>query len=576
MTALRTFLFPILLLSLMLVGGNLQAAVGVKLDSDLPPLENLRLENLLKGRAKQALDITTLGQLEWQGNKLKEFLQRHMQSAGYYRPEITVKAQVKPERQIRLKMAKGCHMRWRKVNIELVHADGVPEKRKKHGEVEPGKPLSHSEYEKAASDLLSDHHRQGFIYAKWLEKKVAVDPEACAADVRWKIALGKLAKIGEVTSSDSRLPGELVKRMSGLKTGEPLQPGRMAEARRNLVTTQWFQSVNLQLGEQEPTSGAIDIDVQYDLAKPNVYEWRAGYNTDRGPVLNLGWQRRYLEGSGHGLSADLEIAGAGQRIGAAYTIPRATEHEIAHYFTSNYEVEEVEGLETESTAIDWRWALRYGDWRLNPGIGWQREISETDATEQTAQTLLLKFDAIKQALDDPLWPKAGHSIEFSIRGGPQNPLNDQDVIRVALSAGYLYPIADNWSLQVRGRYGQVFADETGELPTNLRFFAGGDRSVRGYSYQELSPEDASNTPIGGKEVLTASIEPIWFFKPNWAAVLFYDIGAAYDEEPSTLPYGYGSGIRWRSPVGQIGLDIARAVHPDFSDWRIHFRLGTAL
>jgi translocation and assembly module TamA len=147
---------------------------------------------------------------------------------------------------------------------------------------------------------------------------------------------------------------------------------------------------------------------------------------------------------------------------------------------------------------------------------------------------------------------------------------------VAVTAGYLIPINESWSLQVRGKYGKVFADDTDALPTDLRFFAGGDRSVRGYSYQELSPVDASGTSIGGSEMLVASIEPTYYFANNWAAVAFYDVGSAYDSAPSTLPYGYGLGIRWRSPVGQIGFDLAQAEHPDYSDIRVHFRLGVAL
>ena len=561
---------------LLVAASSVQGAVAVNLESDLSQLDNLKYEGLLKERAKKQPDLSSIGQVEWLGKELQSFLERHLQSEGYYQPSIEISAKIEPAARLRFKVKKGCQIRWKNVDIRLIHADKTVEKKAGYQDIKTGAGLNHSSYEKAASELLALQHRKGYLFAKWQEKKVLVKPESCSAEVKWAINLAKLAIVGDVSSNNSKLPSKLVSRMSGLKTGETLDPAGMTEARRSLLNTEWFQSMQLKLGEQDPTSGAIDIDIQYELAKPNVYEWSVGYNTDRGEVVNLGWQRRYLEGTGHGLSANYQYSGTGELYSGSYTIPRATEHEIAHYFTGSFETEDIDGLRTDSTTIDWRWALRHEGWRVTPGVGWQREISETDASKQTAQTLLMKLDANHQGLDDPLWPRSGHSLDLSFQAGPEGLLNEQDIARFSITAGYLIPLLERWSLQLRGKYGKVWADNTDDLPTDLRFFAGGDRSVRGYSYQELSPEDSSGTSIGGSEILVASIEPIYYFSNNWAAVAFYDVGSAYDDAPSTYPYGYGLGIRWRSPVGQIGLDIAQAEHPDYSDFRVHFRLGAAL
>ncbi|HXV14772.1 MAG TPA: BamA/TamA family outer membrane protein, partial [Candidatus Krumholzibacteria bacterium] len=114
-----------------------------------------------------------------------------------------------------------------------------------------------------------------------------------------------------------------------------------------------------------------------------------------------------------------------------------------------------------------------------------------------------------------------------------------------------------------------------ELPPTIRFFAGGDNSVRGYDYQSLGPLDDAGYVIGGRLLLTTSAEIQVPIKGKFGLAGFYDAGNAFAHAgEGTMEQGVGSGLRWQSPVGPIRLDLAYAIHHD--SWQVHFTMGPDL
>jgi len=107
-----------------------------------------------------------------------------------------------------------------------------------------------------------------------------------------------------------------------------------------------------------------------------------------------------------------------------------------------------------------------------------------------------------------------------------------------------------------------------------RFFAGGDRSVRGYAYQSLGPTNDLGEVIGGKHLLVGSAELEKRFLKNWGAAVFYDIGNAFNNLGNyDLAQGAGIGLRYFTPVGPARLDVARAFGADRDGYRLHIGLG---
>jgi len=115
-----------------------------------------------------------------------------------------------------------------------------------------------------------------------------------------------------------------------------------------------------------------------------------------------------------------------------------------------------------------------------------------------------------------------------------------------------------------------------ELPPSLRFYAGGDQSVRGYGYKELGPEDASGKVIGGQYLTEVSIEFERRINKTWSIAAFYDLGNAYDDINADLQSGAGLGGRMTLPFGQIRLDVASALSDADFPVRIHLSIGADL
>jgi translocation and assembly module TamA len=139
--------------------------------------------------------------------------------------------------------------------------------------------------------------------------------------------------------------------------------------------------------------------------------------------------------------------------------------------------------------------------------------------------------------------------------------------------GYL-PLGAQWYAQARVEAGQVVSPAGLDVPDTLRFRAGGDDSVRGYAYRSLGPT-RGGTVDSGKAVLTTSMElarPLSDSLPQFWGAVFVDAGQAADRFSDLRPVvGAGVGLRWRSPVGPLRLDLAygEAVRKT----RLHFSVG---
>ncbi|MEM7502514.1 MAG: BamA/TamA family outer membrane protein, partial [Pseudomonadota bacterium] len=128
----------------------------------------------------------------------------------------------------------------------------------------------------------------------------------------------------------------------------------------------------------------------------------------------------------------------------------------------------------------------------------------------------------------------------------------------------------------RATVGATAKDDFSELPPSLRFFAGGDESIRGYDYNTLGPADDEGEVIGGSGLLVASLEYEHRIKGNFFGAVFIDAGNAYDGEDFEPAYGTGLGVKWRSPVGPVRLYLAHPLNQVDRDVRVHVSLGVDL
>jgi translocation and assembly module TamA len=147
--------------------------------------------------------------------------------------------------------------------------------------------------------------------------------------------------------------------------------------------------------------------------------------------------------------------------------------------------------------------------------------------------------------------------------------SDTDFARLDLRDDRTFRLAEKWRVRLRGEIGASAVGDFQDLPAQYRFFAGGDNSVRGYGYEELSPVDADGNKVGGRHLLTASVELQRDLPRNFVGAVFVDAGNAFNNFGDPLEYSVGIGVRYRLPFLSIGIDVAKSVSESGRDPRFH-------
>jgi len=125
-------------------------------------------------------------------------------------------------------------------------------------------------------------------------------------------------------------------------------------------------------------------------------------------------------------------------------------------------------------------------------------------------------------------------------------------------------------------FGVTAKSEFDDLPPSVRFFAGGDQSIRGYGYQTLGPKDDQGNVVGGSNLLVASVEYERHVRGNWYGAVFVDAGNAFDALNVNAAVGVGFGVRWQSPVGPLRIYLAHPMNQSDRTIRVHVVLGSDL
>jgi translocation and assembly module TamA len=159
-------------------------------------------------------------------------------------------------------------------------------------------------------------------------------------------------------------------------------------------------------------------------------------------------------------------------------------------------------------------------------------------------------------------PEFGSTIEF---------------LKLEMNFKYIKALDKRNSFLFRLQYGAIESNNFNLVPTSQRFFAGGDSTIRGYKYNQVSPRNPAGDAVGGRYLEVTSLEYNYRFAERWSAATFIDAGRAFNNFDTAYSVGAGVGIRWQSPVGPFRLDIAEPVDDErFNDIRFHISLGPEL
>lgn len=507
-------------------------------------------------------------------------IRRALQPFGYYQPDIESRLKQKNGVwQVRYKINPGPPTKIRKVEIRLEGPGrNEPKIRQalKSVNITKGQRLQQQKYTQLKQNLMNAAYDTGYIDAKYQRSEILVRPNEQSAEIYLILNTGPRYYFGKITIEQDILDPAFVAKFVHIKRGDPFVSQRLLNLQFALIDSDYFSNVEMEADRNKAVNYHIPITARTIPSKPQKYLVSLGYGTDTGPRLRLGVLFRRVTRTGHEFRTDLELSLIKRSLSSQYKIPIgnvASEFADITAGVQNANIGDATVMQYvagSSLNQDWLGGRR----RIS--LQYKREYFSFGSGPTHVSNLVIPgISYARKVADNPLFTRKGYSASVDLHGGVQKLLSDTNFLQIKLSGRAVLPWAKRGRLLLRADYGATATNGFDRLPPSERFFAGGARSVRGYAYQSISPENAEGKDIGGRYLLVGSIETDYLLIGNFGAAVFFDAGNATRSPSLSLRKGAGIGLRYRSPVGMVRLDFA---HPfdDRVPVRIHISIGPDL
>ena len=443
--------------------------------------------------------------------------------------------------------------------------------------VKKGDRLIHSNYEFLKGGLLRAAATYGYLDARMLQNEMRVDPQNYAASVTIEFETGQRYRFGKTTIRQDAIDEPLVRRYLRYHEDDPFNANELLRTQFALDDSLYFSTVEVLPGDRDRENHIVPVSIEADPNRRHRVQYGVGYGTDTQVRGTISWEDRRLNTRGHRFRTEIKAAAQSQSLDARYIVPigdPATE-KFTLQLTGSHE----RRADTDDQNVNFIPSITHVRRSWFGDNFWQRvmyvevldtrsEFIKSDRIEQ--QTLLIpgiSFALVpRNYLGEVLFSRA---LYLELRGSPSSLGSDASFVQGRVSGEKVFDLDKNrrWHIYMRGDVGATAVTDTSGLAPSQRFFAGGDRSVRGFGLNDLSPveetTDANGEPVlekvGGKHMVAASVELIRDLPKNLAVAVFYDVGNAFDEFGDPLMYSVGIGMRFRLPVVSVGIDVAQAL-----------------
>ncbi|MCP5476416.1 MAG: outer membrane protein assembly factor [Rhodanobacteraceae bacterium] len=435
--------------------------------------------------------------------------------------------------------------------------------------------LDHRIYEASKARIEDALAERGYLDAEILRKRVAVRLADHSAQVELKFASGPRFAFGPTSYQGSQLPDEVLSGYLPYEQGKPYRLDKLIELQQRLLDSDYFSEVEVTADKPNAVGETVPIVVRVSPAKRSVYTGGVSFGTDSGVGLLGGMTRRWVNQSGHKFSSRAELSQRLNSVSGQYLIPlRAADRESIG-INLGYRDEETDTSTQKVTTLQIS-KIRENDEGLF-AYGLAAQLGDFVAGEIPGSSTLFYPEVrwTRRLADDFLSPRQGWSLSLEARGAPAG-LGDAAFAQVRAEAKLLRPQGERNRWFARLALGALWTDDFEQMPPELRFYAGGDRSLRGFAYQTLGPPNALGNVGGGRYLAVGSFEYEKHLFGDFGLAGFVDAGNAFNAGDFELAAGVGVGLRWRSPVGLVRVDLAHPVAGDGSGIRLHLTIGPEL
>lgn len=441
-----------------------------------------------------------------------------------------------------------------------------------------GDILIHQKYEDFKTNLNRTANSLGFFDAEYVTRTIEVNPDTRQAQVRIHFDTGKRYRVGKVAVQQDVLDDKHLQRFMRVHQGDTYDVEAIRKQQQLLEGGNYYSEVLVSSDYEQAINGEVPIKIEAKRRKRYSYTGKVGYATDSGAHTEAGMDIHWVNAKGHKLNTRGSIGQTEQSVEATYKVPLWNpEHEYTS-LAVGWRKSDSGDIESRATKVGLDYNRRNkSDWQQTVFINYLNETTQVKGEAATnAQLTLVGARVKKTKVDDTPFARNGWTLGAELQGAQQGVLSDQSLLQAKLQGKRLQTLSNNGKVIVQANLGTTLTDDLNEVPKSLRFFAGGANSVRGYGFESLGEKNADGEVIGGKHLLTSSVEYEHPLVDKWSAAAFVDAGNAFDDTSKlTMKVGAGFGVRWKSPLGPVRADLA-VPKDDTSDVHFYFSLGPDL
>jgi len=537
----------------------------------------------------RALDAATIERLQ---GRVEREVKDALRPFGYYTP--TVKSEITERQRASwhavIDIDPGPPVLMESVDVRVTGPGAADPRFRRiveHPLLAPGERLRHAAYEQMKNELQRTAGTYGYLDARFTRSELRVDLERSRASAALVMETGERYAFGATTIEETTIDQKLVRRYMRYHEGEPFDATEVLRTQFALDDSQYFSTVEVLPGEPDHTRRTVPMTIRAQPNRHDRYSFSGGYGTDTGPRGTVQWDRRWLGPGGDRITTQFEASQILLLLQSFYIIP------IGDPATEKFAVGATADYGTPADLI-------YKDLAAGPALTrvigrfqyvfslMPTHASTYDGNVTRIQNLLIPTVTMGSVprgyLGEPLFQqgfvaqlRAGTSLTHDqCTPSALCSSGSAKFLQLHVQAQRTIQIASGWHLWLRAEAGATLVSNLNELPGALRFFAGGEGSVRGFAFDDLSPVipklNPDGTPnykillkVGGRDVLTGTTELERDLPRNLGIAVFTDAGNAFDvfghspnpAYPHFLEYSAGIGLRWRVPVVTVGIDIAQ-------------------
>ncbi len=439
-----------------------------------------------------------------------------------------------------------------------------------------GEILNHGRYESYRDKARNTLIEKGYFDAVYTKSHVLVDTKTLVADLTLHLDSGPRYQFGNISYTDGILRKELLVRYTDIVPGDFYNAKALTDLSTALSNSGYFDSVSVSTETPDPQTKTVPIAVRLTPGNRHLYTAGIGFSTDIGPQGRLGYTNRRRSENGSQFESRLFVSPIISETTASYRWPRHDPRKEWFSVAAGFKQEDTDTSESDAYRLGIsRGRSVAGHWLEKPYLELTYEDFSIGGQDGHSRLLIAGINWASVTGRELGRITQGRALNYDLRGAGEQLGSDTSFLQLRAQGKWIRSLGAKTRALLRANIGATLKDSLSELPPSVRFFAGGDRSVRGYDFESIGPRNSFGKVIGGAHLLEASIEVDYIVHSNWAIAAFVDSGSAFSEDPEFFS-GAGVGLRWHSPVGPIRLDLATPLDNSNGGIRIHISMGPDL